>query len=310
MTKPERTNEAVPAYSGPKRHYFDPLGSRLPALERNILRLRSLQMVLVMFYAEQLKQTVLDLIQGTDKFRAMMSDHNATQVRVPKTAKDQVKKCLDALLADGAITAEDKDEIRELIDYRNMVGHEIHNLVGDVGGEKYVREYFSMSSSVYNYEAVERMRHYLDLLSERYITHHYVGTMRMEGLLFDAAERTLLEDIGRLKAKVKRQAGIRKQQVTALNEEIRAIGGLSDAEHPHHPLNQYDDKRLTKRGEEVCYRLFDRGQSPMVVAHLMEISLPSAKKRQRMWAKAGGIARPAVDLDRLPKRKFYRRDDD
>lgn len=310
MTKPKRINETGPAYSGPKRHYLYPLGSRLPALERNILRLRSLQMVLVMFYAEQLRRKVLELIQSTDRFRAILADGTSAESRVPKTAKDQVKKCLNALVDDGALSVAEKDEIRDLIDYRNLVGHEIHNLVGDVVGEKYVRDYAAMDSSAYDYEAAERMRHYLDLLARRQITHHYVGTMRMDGLLFEATERTLLSDIARLKTKVRRQAGIRKQRIHELNEQMLVVDELSDAERPDHPLNQYDDKRLTKRGEEICYRLFDRGQSPMAVAHLMEISLRSAKKRQSMWAQMGGIARPAVDLDLLPRRKFYRRDDD
>lgn len=47
-------------------HFLDPLGSRLPAFERNVLKLRAMQMVLIMFYAEELKRKVLDLIQTTE----------------------------------------------------------------------------------------------------------------------------------------------------------------------------------------------------------------------------------------------------
>jgi len=37
----------------PKK-FSDPLGSKLPALEQNILKFRAMQMLLVMFYAEEL----------------------------------------------------------------------------------------------------------------------------------------------------------------------------------------------------------------------------------------------------------------
>jgi hypothetical protein len=98
--------------------FLDPLGSRLPSLEQNMLKLRSAQMVLVLFYAEQLKTRVLSLIQRTDGFMA----HTGRAERVPQGAKNPVGKCLDALEADGALSADEKAEIRRLIDYRNRVG--------------------------------------------------------------------------------------------------------------------------------------------------------------------------------------------
>ena len=49
-----------------KLRFTDPLGSTLPALEQNILKYRAMQMLLVMFYAEELKREILDRIQATD----------------------------------------------------------------------------------------------------------------------------------------------------------------------------------------------------------------------------------------------------
>jgi len=51
---------------------------------------------------------------------------------------------------------------------------------------------------------------------------------------------------------------------------------------------------LTQRGEEICYRLFDKGKSPMAVAHLMGISLKAARKRHGMWQATGGVNRPVL----------------
>ena len=139
--------------------FLDPLGSRLPALEQNLLKLRSAQMVLVLFYSEQLKSKVLSLIQTTDGFMA----RTGRAERVPKGAKDQVRKCLNALVSDGALSVNEKAEIRKLIDYRNVIGHDIHELVADISTERSVRQstgYLPDNFAKYDYDAVDRLRHY------------------------------------------------------------------------------------------------------------------------------------------------------
>ena len=106
-----------------RKEFTDPLRGSLPALERSILVFRAMQMSLVMFYAEELKQTVVDLIQDTDGLMSRIRS-GAPPQRVPKGTKNPVDKALDALIADGAITAKQKAEIVDLIDYRNVVAHE------------------------------------------------------------------------------------------------------------------------------------------------------------------------------------------
>jgi hypothetical protein len=291
-------------------HYLDPLGSRPPALERSILQLRSMQIVLVLFYAEQLKQKVLGLVENANEARIHMGD--STSESPPRGAKDRVKRCLRALMADGAISTSEGDEIKRLIDYRNVVAHDIHELVTDLNTERHIRRGldFIPVRAPYDYEAVDRLRYYLNLLDERQIAHHYIGTISFDGLLFNSAERMLLDDIKKLRARIQRQAQERKERIQELNKQIRLEERVRDEEHPHHPLNQHDNKRLTKRGQEACYRLFDQGKLPIAVAHLMGISLVAARKRRRMWEIGGGISRPAVDLNALSRRKFCRRRDD
>ncbi len=290
-------------------NFLDPLGSRLPALEQNLLKLRSAQMVLVLFYAEQLKAKVLSLIQRTDRFMAL----TGRPERVPKGTKNPVGKCLDALQADGALAAEEKAEIRRLIDYRNNVGHDIHELVADITTERSVRRSLAFvpdSFARYDYEAVERLQHFLKLLDERQRTHHYIGTVSFDGLQFRSAEQVFLREIKLLRRKIAKQWRVRQHQIGILNQEIRSVVIENEETDPRHPANQYDDGRLTKRGQEVCYRLFDNGLSPTAVAHLMGLRLISARLRQRRWFEIGGKRRPPVDFSKLPERKYCRRDDD
>ena len=70
--------------------FNDPLGSKLPALEQNILKCRPMQMLLVMFYAEELKRDAINLN------------------RVPEGTKNIVDRALSVLVTDCAITAAEK----------------------------------------------------------------------------------------------------------------------------------------------------------------------------------------------------------
>ncbi len=293
--------------------YTDPLGSRLPAFERNILKLRAMQMLLIMFYAEELKRQVLDLIQTTDRLRVRFKPAEFIE-RVPEGAKRPLPKALNALIDDGAINDAEKNEIVTLIDYRNIVGHRMHELVSDISTESYARtlsEFGSERVKAFDYEAVERLQHFRKKLSNLYKTHHYASTISMNGLLFESAERTFLAEIKALRRKIRKLAQARQTDINALNAEIQQHNSISeDDNYPRHPLHQYDNKKLTLRGVEFCYRLFDIGRSPMAVAHLMGMSLNAARKRRKMWEIAGGAGRKIADMDSLPRRKFYRNHDD
>lgn len=297
----------------PKR-FTDPLGSKLPALERSIVKLRAMEMILVLFYAEELKRGVLNRIQTTDQWKCRLLENESHEERAPKGKKNPVDKALNALVADRAITLADKKEIVELIDYRNAIGHQMHNLVVDLSPEQIARTRVAYAADrfpKYNYGAVKRLQHFLDLLGGLYRTHHYVMEVNFDGLIFEFAEKTFLAEIKRLNRKISKLLEIRKNQVKKLNAELSLVGTeLQGENHPRHPLNQYDDGRLTKRGAEVCYRLYDVGKSPFAVAHLTGLSLKAAQKRKGTWKKLGGSRRAKVDIATIPDRKFYRRYDD
>jgi hypothetical protein len=54
------------------RRYTDPLGSKLPALERNILKLRAMQILLVLFYVEELKRWLVNHVKANRRLKAEM----------------------------------------------------------------------------------------------------------------------------------------------------------------------------------------------------------------------------------------------
>lgn len=294
--------------------FTDPLGRALPAFERNILKLRAMQMLLVLFYTEELKRDILSLIRGTDRAIAHANSNVPRRVRVPEGTKKPIKKALTALVADKAITTEEMTEIEMLIDYRNVIGHNMHSLMADLNPERIAREMVAYSPDQlarYDYKAVERLQHFHKRLSGLYRTHTYLYPIRCNRSLFLSTEDTLLIEVKRLDRKICRMIAERDAKVQALNLELSLDETVfNDEMHPRDPLNCYDNGRLTKRGVEICYRLFDIGKSAMAVAHLAGLSLVAARKRYRWWQALGGPNRPSVDLALIPRRKFYAKRDD
>lgn len=279
------------------RSFSDPFGSRQLALEQNILKLRAMQMLLVLFYAEELKRDVLSLNL------------------VPKGTKGAVGKSLNVLVTNSAITAAEEAEIVRLIEYRNLIGHQMHNLLLDVSNSRVARDVIAYCPDLlpkYDYTAIERLRYFQERFGMLYKTHGYTTELRMNKVLFMSAEKVFSQEITRLKVKLSRLTKARLVQIDNLNKELSAVKGteFEGDLYPSHPLNKYDDGRLTRRGIEICYRLFDAGNSPMTVAHLMGVSLISVRKRQKKWLDLGGTDRKVGDFAAIPHRKFYARHDD
>jgi hypothetical protein len=295
------------------RRFTVPFGSRLLALERNIIKLRGLQMLLVLFYAEELKRDVLGRVRATDKLMGGLSGRKSKSARVPEGIKNPVEKALTALVADRAITPADKSEMTNLIDYRNAIAHQMHNLLADVSPERAVRQMLPFrpdKTPEYDYDAVERLQHFHNLLDGLYKTHSYINELSYNKLFFRSAEKMFLSEIRRLKLKVRALGKQRQERIKVLNSEISLKATkLNGDRDPQHPLSKYDDGRLTKRGVEICYQLFDMGKSAMAVAHLTGLSLGAARKRRKMWAAAGGASRAKANVEELPRRKFYTRHD-
>ena len=65
---------------------------------------------------------------------------------------------------------------------------------------------------------------------------------------------------------------------------------------PKDPRNKASDGKLTSRGVEICYRLFDKGATRYAVSRAMNISFGAASHRLKAWQKVGGTARTKMRL--------------
>ncbi|MBM4029497.1 MAG: hypothetical protein FJ280_29485 [Planctomycetes bacterium] len=266
---------------------YDLKGARLPALERNELKYRALEMVLILFRVEHLRGFVLESIRATDRF------HRPTNPRIPLNAKKVYEKARAVLIADGILTQAESDEIQSLVDYRNTVAHEIQSLTCGIADDARLAQYYAESRGIkYDDKAVAKLQHYHDKIEEGFTSKGYIMSLPLDWAAFAAAERTYEQELHRLRRKITRQVAIRNEEIQKLNAELSAeISGTPLEAHPSHPRNKAANGTLTKHGVETCYRLFDKKRSTLAVAHLMRISYRSAASRRKAWEEAGGRTR-------------------
>jgi hypothetical protein len=258
-------------------------GARLPALERNLLKYRALEMMVVLFQVEHLREFVLDSIRATDRFRRPRNP------RIPPDAKKVYEKAWAILVADGILTQAESDEIQGLVDYRNIIAHEIQWLVCDVGDTRFARDYAGWRGVKYDYKAAAKLKHYRDKIEGGFTAKGYIMSLSLDSVAFAAAEKTYEQEVQRLQRKITHQLDVRNEEIRMLKAELRKHDSALPFEaHPSHPLNKTANGRLTKRGVDTCYRLFAENTSTLAVAHLMRISYRAAVKRRRAWEKVRG----------------------
>ena len=123
------------------------------------------------------------------------------------------------------IDKEEGIEIRGLVDYRNVIAHQVQKVVSDVGGGAFVRELGGLDSHEprYIYGAVDRLRHFIDLLDSRIRKAGLTTVIGVDLLEFQAAEKTYELELERLRNTIDRQYGKRKQTIRELNDELRKV---------------------------------------------------------------------------------------
>ena len=252
-------------------------------------------MVLILFYAEDLQRFVIDAIRATDRISSTARiGRQAVPERVLGRAKRPFQKALAAFVADGVLDDKAKSEIVRLVDYRNDIAHRIHQLTGDIGRTSISRNYVDFREANdprYDYDALGRLRFYRSFVEQR-ARSQYVITIGISRLLFEPMEKSLESELARLRRSIDRQVQQRKRKDEKLLSELSLAGVILGGKvQPRDPENQDESGRLTKRGVEICYRLFDAGKSPLAVAYLMDISLRAARQRERLWRALGGLNR-------------------
>ncbi|QQO15190.1 hypothetical protein JJB99_03095 [Bradyrhizobium diazoefficiens] len=274
-----------------------PEGTKLPALERNILKFRAFEMMLSFFYAEDLKRFLTSTVEVSDRFR--------TKKRFKPGTKFNYAMAADFFLKEGHLSKAERHELKTLIDFRNDIAHEPHTLTFDIGRSNFIRKLLEhkIETPKYDYGKLKRLKWYRRALPERF-GKHFGLAMSSDRLFFEAAEKTYEAELSKLAKKINRQIAARKIRTDQIVKET-TLGELVGLE-PDDPAHFRDNGTLSERGVEVCYRLFDAGKTPLAVAYMMRVSKRTTLARHKEWKKIGGVKRPTVELPPRHPRKERR----
>ena len=184
---------------------------KLPALEKNILKYRAFQMILVLFHAESLKRLIISSIQETDR---LLSEADR---ELPEGSKYTVGKAFQILVEDSVLTADESEEVQRLIDYRNDIGNRIHELTQDIGYPEKPEGFLDYVDIKYNYDALQKLKHFRKKIEEG-LSGKYIISLSFDSVSFENAEIAYIEELNRLHDRITRQFDERKEKIRVADE--------------------------------------------------------------------------------------------
>lgn len=206
----------------------------------------------------------------------------------------------------GCLSINEGEELKLLIDYRNDIAHRLYYLIMDLSPEQHDNDFLNIIEKRYKYNALDRLKFFRRELPKR-CARRYVVKPSMHQLSFGALERAYDEDLKALDRIIRRQYSVRRRKMKQLNTELKLEDtGLVGDLHPRVPANFTPAGKLTPRGIEICYRLFDVGKSPLGVAYIMGMTYKSMLNRFKSWHKAGGRNRQRAEVKRYDPTRTLR----
>jgi hypothetical protein len=251
--------------------------NQLIALEKNILKYRAIEMVLILAYAEDLKNFAKQSYESTVRIAVGIAKVKGENIEVKSSIK--TSELWDYYASIGVISPEEAREIDSLISFRNDIGHRVHELVRDIGPHSWIP-----TTQKYNYNALQKLKHYHREFGDRLGEKHFILCLTGMSFHFSIAERAYEEELKRLNQKIKRQYVLHRKEIDRINKLLRVEAEKLEKLFPDYPLSKNGTDRLTKKGEEICYHLFDQKTELLIVAYLLRMSYSAIATRYKKWA--------------------------
>ena len=144
---------------------------------------------------ESLKSFLLQSVRSTDKMQASRKERH-----LPEGIKKPMEVALKLLVEEGIITIKESRDIQTIIDFRNEIGHSIHNLTSDIS----FRQNWHYSSPAYDYGALQRLQKYRNKI-ERGMSKKFWLIASPRDVIFEETGQVYEEELRRLRKKIARQ---------------------------------------------------------------------------------------------------------
>lgn len=269
-----------------------PYGPAPMKWEVDLLKLRAFEMVLVLFYIEDLKQFILNSLKFTNELAGILLPAKGQpicggQSEESKREGKRFELARQSLVTRGVISQTESDELLELVDYRNTVAHEVQQLTVDIGAYSHLTKFYSATFEPipqYDYSAAKRAKQIREKISQGMAAKNYVLPASFRSLQFDAAERTYITEIERLRKTVNKGIDQVNKIIAGTSEVIASIPEETlNSAQPGHPRNTKANGTLSKQGELCVFKLYEAKATPLAVAHLMRISHGAASRWFKKW---------------------------
>lgn len=184
------------------------MAPQLPALEKNVLKFRAFQMILLLHEVESLRRYIISSIRATDDLVP------AEEARLPPGVPKPFEVALNVLVIENIISDEDRLKVVDLVDFRNRIGHRIHELVADVSE---LNPHFKYPC-LHDYKALAEVERLRKKIVEG-IGQSYIQSVSLAPAIFEQAELTYKEELKRLAKRIERQIA---QRLSSPPEEDNA----------------------------------------------------------------------------------------
>lgn len=272
-----------------QQHY--PYGNKLYAFEKNILKYRSLEMILVLFYVEEIKRHSYAF--ATCPLNNYFNSTFNKKIFADLHQGNKYNKVWKQLIACSILSEDESKEIQDLITYRNDIGHRIHELLYDFDHSSSSQLTKEFRGIKYNYESRRRLKYWVDELSNRIRKKGPVEMYPMERMSFGVAKKNLEDELFKLNRRINQQVKSHNKFINSLNSEmITAYKLFPDVDFSYPFTYKRSNGQLNQQGVEMCFKLFDHHISIMATAYLMRISYRSSSNQYKRWqcqtSKMGG----------------------
>ena len=157
-------------------------------------------MLLMLFYTQEIK----DFITGAVKITDLLNNNSE------RKSDFNFKKALDNLACDKVITEDEKNELENLINYRNDIAHRLYQLVADLNSKHYST--LEIFRNKYNYKALHRLKSLQKTIFDNMMT-KYVLPIGLKSLTFSYAESVYEKELVQLKKKIKKQLSLYEEAI-------------------------------------------------------------------------------------------------
>ncbi|MEL7698402.1 hypothetical protein [Pantoea brenneri] len=244
-------------------------------------------MILVLFYMEDLRNSIIDSLRASDT----IDDEVKTKKKCDRKI-DKFKAARLRLESEGVISKKESQEIKELIDFRNTIGHRIYEITADIGPYSNLSLYVgkqTRESTIYKYDAVSFARNLREKVLHSMGLKGYILSLGLASIAFYSAEKVYIKEIKSLRKKIYKKGANHERKIADLNEELKRLPQeVVNFVEPGHPNNFLANGNLSKKGIEGIYRLFDNKLTPLATAHLLRISYRAASRWYKRWSSDEG----------------------